>query len=156
PVLLAARPPHPPRAVGGGHVMTTVAARTEATPVFTTPAAVSTRRRKWGADIAFWLAVTWLVLVFICAIFANVLPVPDPNHTDVVNQLHKPFTHGHILGTDGLGRDIFSRLVHGARVSVVISLSAVGVGMSIGGTVGIVVGFFRGKLEIVVLAVIDV
>lgn len=139
--------------------MTTVEDRASTTtPAFASTTAASTkpRRSRWWSNIPFYLALAWMAAVLFCAIFAQVIPVPDPNHTDVLNQLHGPFTHGHILGTDGLGRDIFSRLVHGARVSVVISFSAVGVGMAIGGTLGIVIGFFRGKLEIGILAVIDV
>lgn len=111
-----------------------------------------------GSDrfsIGFWLAVAWLVLIAICAIFANVLPVRDPLEPVIANRLNLPFSENW-LGSDGLGRDMLARLVHGSRVSVVIALSAVSIGMLIGGTLGMVVGFFRGTLERVVMAGVDV
>jgi peptide/nickel transport system permease protein len=105
--------------------------------------------------IGFWLAVGWLLLVAMCALFANVLPVRDPLEPVIANRLAVPFTDNW-LGADGLGRDMLSRLVHGARVSVVIALTAVSIGMIIGGTLGMAVGFFRGKFERIVMAAVDV
>lgn len=111
---------------------------------------------KRGAGVMFWLALGWLAIVLVCAIFADVLPVQDPNRIDVSQKLADPFTPGRVLGADGLGRDTLARLVHGARVSVIISLSAVGIGMTVGGTLGMTIGYFRGKPEQFVVAVIDI
>jgi peptide/nickel transport system permease protein len=108
-----------------------------------------------GFSIGFWLAVGWLVLVAVCALFADLLPVRDPLEPVIANRLAVPFTDN-LLGADGLGRDILARLVHGARVSVVIALSAVSIGMLIGGTLGMTVGFFRGTFERIVMAGVDV
>lgn len=113
------------------------------------------KRRKRGLGVTFWLAVTWLVAVLICAVFANILPVKDPLVPDVINKLALPGPD-HWLGTDGLGRDTLARLVHGARVSVTISLTAVAIGMVVGGFLGIISGFFRGKLESVLMTLINV
>ena len=114
------------------------------------------RRKQRVFGVAFYLACAWLALIVLCAILSNVLPVQDPNAIDVLSKLEGPFSEGHVLGTDGLGRDILARLVHGARVSVVISLVAVSIGMAVGGTLGMVVGFFRGRIERFIMAIVDV
>ena len=112
-------------------------------------------RRRHGHGVLFWLAAGWLVVVVLGAVLATVLPVRDPITPDVVDRLATP-TAEHPLGTDGLGRDTLSRLVHGARVSLVVSLTAVGIGMLVGGTLGMVAGFFRGWFETVLMAVVNV
>lgn len=108
-----------------------------------------------GFGVGFWIAAGWLVLVALCAVFAGWLPVDDPLDPVIANRLNGPLTTN-ILGADGLGRDILARLVHGARVSVVIALSAVSIGMVIGGTLGILAGYFRGHFERGLMAVLDV
>jgi peptide/nickel transport system permease protein len=113
------------------------------------------RKRRRGFGVTFWLAVTWLVAVLICAVFANLLPVKDPLVPDVLNKLAYPGPD-HWLGTDGLGRDTLSRLVHGARVSVTISVTAVAIGMVVGGFLGIIAGFFRGRTETILMTIINI
>ncbi|TQM11942.1 ABC transporter permease [Pseudonocardia kunmingensis] len=118
----------------------------------TTPGPPRTRRRH---GVVFWCAVAWLVLIGVFAAFAEWLPVADPEMLSVEAMLQPP-SGEHLLGTDGTGRDILARIVHGARVSVVVSLAAVSVGLVVGGTLGIVVGFFRGRAETFVMAAVDV
>lgn len=113
------------------------------------------RARRTRPGIAFWLAVSWLVVVALCAAFASWLPVADPLRPDIVHKLGLP-SLGHPLGTDGLGRDTLARLVFGARVSLVVSLTAVSVGIIVGGTLGMMAGFFRGWFETVLMATINV
>jgi peptide/nickel transport system permease protein len=113
------------------------------------------RRRRHGYGVLFWLAVAWIVAVVIAAAFATVLPVKDPLFPDVVDKLSTP-TLEHPLGTDGLGRDALSRLVFGARVSLIVSVTAVGVGMFVGGTLGMLAGFVRGWFDTAFVAVINV
>ncbi len=108
-----------------------------------------------GRGVGFWLAVGWLTVVVICAAFAHWLPVADPLKPHVIEKLSTP-SAAHPLGTDGLGRDILARLVHGARVSVVVSLSAVGVGMFVGGTLGTIAGYVRGWFETLLMAAVNV
>ena len=118
-------------------------------------AAAPGKKKKRGYGVTFWLAAVWLVVVLISALFADLLPVKDPLTPDVINKLAYPGPE-HWLGTDGLGRDTLARLVHGARVSVTISLSAVAIGMVVGGFIGIVAGFFRGRLETVLMTIINI
>lgn len=114
-----------------------------------------TKRRRRARGVLFWLALAWLAVVVVCAVFANWLPVADPYKPHVLDRLTPPNLQ-YPLGTDGLGRDILSRLVHGARVSVVVSVTAVSVGMLVGGALGIVVGFVRGWIETALMAVVNV
>jgi peptide/nickel transport system permease protein len=102
------------------------------------------------------MALGWLALVVVVAITASWLPLRDPDKQDLVNRLAPPLSDGHLLGTDGLGRDILSRLAFGARVSLIISLSAVSIGMLLGGTIGLAVGYFRGWFEGVVMWALNV
>lgn len=114
------------------------------------------RRRVGGRfGLVFWLAVCWLALVTLCALAAQWLPVKDPNALDIGGMLQPPNAES-LLGTDGTGRDMFARIVYGARVSVVVSLAAVTIGMTVGGTLGMMVGFFRGRFETLVMALVDV
>lgn len=142
--------PHPGAPDGAGQENTD---QTAATGTNVGPA--GKKRRRKGFGWGFWLAATWLIVVLICAIFADLLPVKDPLTPDVINKLALPGEQG-LLGTDGLGRDTLARLVHGARVSVTISVTAVAIGMVVGGFLGIIAGFFRGKLETVLMTVINV
>lgn len=111
------------------------------------------RRRRKG--VAFWLAVAWLAAIAVCGVAATWLPVPDPNVPDVSARFDPP-NPDNLLGADALGRDQLSRIVHAARVSLVVSVSAVGIGMVVGGTIGTAVGYLRGRTERVVMAAVDV
>lgn len=111
------------------------------------------RRGRKGA--AFWLAVGWLVLVAFCGIAATWLPLQDPNTPNVIARLDPP-NPDNLLGADALGRDQLSRIVHAARISVVVSVSSVGIGMVVGGVIGTAVGYVRGRSETVVMAAVDV
>jgi peptide/nickel transport system permease protein len=113
----------------------------------------STRRRRGHVTVV--LACAWLLLVLFAAAFATFLPLPDPNEIDPRNALEPP-SSAHWLGTDGLGRDQLSRVVHGAQVSVVVSITAVTVGAVIGGLLGVLAGYLRGRVEGAVLAASDV
>jgi peptide/nickel transport system permease protein len=115
------------------------------------PARAGRRRR----GIAFWLAVAWLVAVAFCGVAAEWLPLPDPTVPEVSTRFDPP-NSDNPLGADALGRDQLSRIVHAARVSVVVSVSAVAIGMVVGGTIGTAVGYLRGRTERVVMAAVDV
>lgn len=103
-------------------------------------------RQKMG--ILFWICVVWLALNVLLAVFANLLPLPDPNYQNV-NVINAGPGWGHLLGTDDLGRDLLSRLIYGARVSLVIAFGAIAIGMLIGGTAGLIAGYVRGTTETV-------
>ena len=103
-------------------------------------------------------AVLGLVLaafLVMIALLAPLLAPYDPLVQDVRNMLSPP-SKQHLFGTDDLGRDVFSRVLYGARVSVVVGLSAVTVGTVIGMILGISAGYFGGWFEISVMRIVDV
>lgn len=120
------------------------------------PAEDDGRSKRRPLGITFWLAVAWIVVVGIAGLFSGFLPTLDPNEIDIPAKLAGPFSEGHVLGTDGLGRDILARLVDGARVSLTVSLTAVAVGMLVGGLLGTIAGFVRGVFDVFFVAGINV
>src|SRR5690349_15353826 len=103
----------------------------------------------------FWAAIVWIIFVFAVAIFATVLPLPSPTDMDMLAR-RAPFSAAHWLGTDGLGRDELSRLIYGARISLIVGLCAPTIGLTIGGWLGILAGYFRGRFETLVVGSMDV
>lgn len=105
--------------------------------------------------LAGWLAVGWLGLVVLAALAAPLLPVPDPN--DSVADLSRQGPRaGHLLGGDGLGRDVLARVIWGARASLLVSTAAVSLGLVVGGFFGLVAGYYRGRLESLLVGLFDV
>jgi peptide/nickel transport system permease protein len=101
------------------------------------------------------LAVAWLVFVFAAALLAPVLPLDDPNDTISSIARQGPGTEGHILGGDGLGRDMLSRLVWGARASLLLGVGAVTIGMLVGGALGLLAGYYRGRIATFLVGLFD-
>jgi peptide/nickel transport system permease protein len=91
------------------------------------------RKKKLG--ILFWICVAWIALNLIAAIFANVLPIQNPLTQNYALVNAGPSLH-HLFGTDDLGRDIFSRVVYGSRVSIEAGLGAMVIGFGIGAPLG--------------------
>jgi peptide/nickel transport system permease protein len=108
------------------------------------------RRNKLGLIGAFLITVMVVV-----AIFAPLIAPFDPNAQDYTNIVGLPSAH-HWLGTDDLGRDVLSRLIYGARVSVAASILPVALALLIGVPLGLVTGFYRGFLdEWLIMRVVD-
>ena len=112
-------------------------------------------RRLPSPGLLFWLAVGWVGLVVFAAAVANLLPLPSPTDMDMLGR-RMPSSGAHWLGTDGLGRDMLSRLIHGARISLTVGIVAPLIGLVVGGALGIVAGYFRSHLETVVVGSVDV
>ncbi|MGH3585361.1 MAG: ABC transporter permease [Pseudonocardia sp.] len=93
-------------------------------------------------------------LVFV-ALFPGVFASQDPAQQDVQAQLQPPSAE-HVLGLDQFGRDIYTRLVYGTRVSMIIGVSSVLLSLAIGIPIGMIAGYFRGKTERVIMWVVDV
>jgi peptide/nickel transport system permease protein len=116
---------------------------------------VSPVRRTRRLGMLFWLAVGWLLLVIAAAAFADLLPLPSPTDMDMLER-RAAFSALHWLGTDALGRDELSRLIHGARISLTVGLCAPVIGLVIGGALGMLAGYFRGRFETLVVGSMDV
>jgi peptide/nickel transport system permease protein len=111
--------------------------------------------RKKRLGVLFWICVGWLSINAFGAIFANVLPLPSPlaqnyNAVNVSPSLH------HLLGTDDLGRDIFSRIVYGSRISIEVSLGSMFIGFGIGAPLGMLAAYRRGTFDTILSTVMYV
>ncbi|MFB6496742.1 nickel transporter permease [Bacillus haynesii] len=97
----------------------------------------------------------WFVLLFSAALFTVPFFLPfDPLRTDMANRL-QPISLQHWLGTDHLGRDIFSRMIAGAKATVGTALAAILISVFIGVPVGLVSGFFGGRLDRMIMRIVD-
>ncbi|MGQ0803692.1 MAG: ABC transporter permease [Actinomycetota bacterium] len=130
-------------------------------------------KKKLG--LGAWLAIVWLtVLVAACAL-ADFLPIPGkeerveglsflgPTTVRVLPEgipffFHTiPFpTENHFLGGDALGIDMLSLLIYGARNSLFVAFGSVAIGIIVGGSLGLIAGYYRGRLETVIMAAMDV
>jgi len=96
-----------------------------------------------------------ILLTFIIAGSASFIAPQDPGKTDVSLKL-KPPSLEHYLGTDQLGRDVFSRMLHGAKVSLSVGFVAVAISILIGILVGAVAGYYRGWVDSVLMRFVDI
>lgn len=111
--------------------------------------------RRWARrEPAAAAALGFLVLLGLVIVFAPLLAPQDPAEQDVVRMLAGP-SRTNFLGTDDLGRDVLSRMLYGARVSVLSAFLAVGVALALGTPVGIVTGYLGGRTDDFVMRVVD-
>ena len=98
-----------------------------------------------------------LVILVLLALFADVIADYDTVviKQNLANRLKGPSAE-HWLGTDEFGRDIFARLIHGARVSLKVGIIAVGISIVLGGILGALAGFYGGKIDNIIMRVMDV
>ncbi|MAF39588.1 MAG: peptide ABC transporter permease [Chloroflexi bacterium] len=104
----------------------------------------------------------FIIVVFVlCAILANLITTQDVYSVQLPNRLIPPFwleggSLNHLLGTDPLGRDILTRIIFGARVSVIIAITALTIGGGIGTLVGLTAGFYGGKIDTILMRFADI
>lgn len=98
-----------------------------------------------------------LVILVLLALFADVIADYDTVviKQNLANRLKGPSAE-HWLGTDEFGRDIFARLVHGARVSLKVGIIAVGISIILGGILGALAGFYGGRIDNIIMRIMDV
>lgn len=125
---------------------------TTARDLITTSVAQPGTLRRWVKEHKLpWIPVVVLTVLVICAIFAPLLAPHDPKDINILDKRIAPGeTLKFPLGTDFLGRDVLSRLIFGARTSVLISLSALGTGVLVGTVLGIVAGYMGGRVDAVI------
>ncbi len=104
--------------------------------------------------LRFWIPVAWIAIVVALAVTANLLPLPGPIETDFTALSTWP-DRTHWFGTDQLGRDILSRAIFGARISLTVGLLAPALGLGIGMVLGMAAGYFRGRVQVVIVAAMD-
>ena len=96
-----------------------------------------------------------MLVMVLTACFAEFLQTHDPIATEAANTLARPSVE-HRLGTDHLGRDIYSRIVHGARVSLIVSIASTLLGSVLGGIIGLLSAYVGGKTDLVAQRVLDI
>ncbi len=126
-------------------------------PPFWRQALDSLKRAKWPL-----LAIFVLLGLSFVAIFAEQLAPADPNRQNLILRLQPPLTQAEDgsmqfwLGSDGLGRDVLSRLMYGARVSILVGLMAVLIGGVIGTSLGVIAGYTGGRTDDIIMRLADI
>lgn len=116
-------------------------------------------KRRAGARL--WLSGLWLAIVALAAVCAPLIAPHDPLMQDLLYGRLPPFwmagaEPGYLLGTDSLGRDVLSRLIHGARIALFVALVA-GIGTClIGSTLGLIAGYYRGWADRIISRLVDI
>ena len=106
------------------------------------------------------IPVSILLIMLLTALFANFLAPHSPYEMSLPNKLKPPCwveggTTKHLLGTDRLGRDVLSRVIFGARISLIVAFMGILVSGSIGAVLGIVSGFYGGKIDAIIMRACD-
>lgn len=122
------------------------------------------RRARISLIKARWpiLALIILGVVIFCAVLGPQISPKDPNRQTLILRLLPPFSvpsdgqASFPLGTDGLGRDVLSRLIYGARISLMVGVTAVGIGGVMGTALGIIAGYLGGALDDVIMRLADI
>lgn len=100
-------------------------------------------------------SLVFIVLVGLMAVFAPLVAPADPNAVDLTS-LRSPPSADHLLGTDSAGRDVLSRIIFGARVSLTVGVAAAISAAGIGTVLGLIAGFSRGWLDTVIMRLVDI
>ena len=134
-----------------------------ANPALGRPAPPGALRRAWTTLRRYPVVPIGILLValVIPALFAEIIAPHDPVDGELRSRLLPPaWTDGgdwsHPLGTDRLGRDILSRMIHGARTAALVSLAALAVGGAIGSSLGLLAGYFGGWWDHVIMRLVDI
>lgn len=114
-------------------------------------------KEMWDSLKSNRAAMVGLVLVVFLAfiaIFGRIFMPYDPNYSDLSQTFQQP-SAAHWFGTDNLGRDIFSRILYGARTSLTVGISAVAISLSIGIVLGAIAGYRGGKVDTIIMRIMD-
>ena len=101
------------------------------------------------------IGLVLLAIAILAVTFAPLLTSAPPNQIDVLNPLAPPLTPGHLLGTDQFGRDLWSRILYGGRIDLAIAFGATSVTLVGGTIIGLVAGYFGGKIDNVLMRIVD-
>ncbi len=112
--------------------------------------------RRISRDPVAMSALAILMILVLIAIFAPYIAPYDPSKGSVIRRLKPIGTPGFIFGTDELGRDMLSRLIYGARLSLIMGVIPVPVAFIIGSTIGIVAGYAGGIVNTLIMRTVDV
>lgn len=100
------------------------------------------------------ISIIFLLCLCLSAVFAEFILVHDPNIGDMQNPYQRPSAE-HVLGTDRLGRDVFTRLVYGGRISLSVGAMVISIQLLIGLSLGLTAGYFGGALDNLIMRITD-
>jgi peptide/nickel transport system permease protein len=124
------------------------------------PSLVNARRlraQRLGRALRLWVPAGILILILaICFLLPLVVSLPSSTKGDIIYNNEAPFSPGHWLGTDVQGVDIFSQLVYGGQVAFEVGVSVTLIGVAIGGTLGVIAGYFGNWVDAVISRVLDI
>ncbi len=103
----------------------------------------------------FYSGLAVVLFFIVLAVFAPVIATYDPTAIDLNNIFAAPSAQ-HFFGTDELGRDVFSRIVYGSRISLFVGFVAVGISLIIGVFLGLIAGYFGGWTDILIMRIVDI
>ncbi len=109
----------------------------------------------FNANKTSWVGLVIVVAVILAAVFAPVIAPHDPLEQNILSRLQPPHEN-YYLGTDYFGRDILSRLLYGARISLVIGVASTAIALVVGSLIGILAGWYGGRFDVVVMQAMDI
>jgi peptide/nickel transport system permease protein len=112
------------------------------------PAPIVEKSATKKMGVVGWIAVVWIVAVVGSAILAPLLPISAPDKKFIAEAGNGP-SLGHPFGLDGIGQDMFSRVIYGARASLLVSVASVLFGLIGGGILGLIAGYYRGRIDLI-------
>jgi peptide/nickel transport system permease protein len=116
---------------------------------------IKLKRTYKGFRLGFWISVGWLAFISFMAIFAGLLPFIKPYAKTYSDCGGGGPGAAHWLGCDAIGRDLFSRIAYGGQVSLFIGLMVVVLAIAVGGTIGLLAGYYRGKTDTFITMLVD-
>lgn len=138
-----------------GETMVAAGVQTLVLDAATAPAPTVEKSATKKLGVVGWIAIVWVIAVFGSALFAPLLPISEPDHKFLRNIGEGP-SIGHPFGIDGIGQDMFSRVIWGARASLLVAVGSVLFGLIFGGVLGLIAGYYRGKLDTLLSYVFNV
>jgi peptide/nickel transport system permease protein len=124
------------------------------------PSLVNARRlrtQRLGRALRLWVPVGVLILILaFCFLLPLVVTLPSSTSGNIIYSNEPPFSPGHLLGTDVQGVDLFSQLVYGGQVAFEVGVSVTVIGIAIGGTLGVIAGYFGGWVDSLIARAMDV
>lgn len=117
---------------------------------------VPARRQRRRSNVPLIVGLVMFALIVAAAVFAPLLAPDDPLTQDILHPRLPPFSPGHFLGTDTLGRDVLSRLLYGARVDLQIGVLAVITPFVVGTSLGLLAGWLGGWIDTLLMRIVDI
>jgi peptide/nickel transport system permease protein len=115
------------------------------------------RLRRVIRSLDIWVPAGFLILMALaCFVWPDIHTIPNPVRGNLSDPTLPPLSPGHLFGTDPIGNDIFSRILYGGRVSLEVGFGSTFLGLVIGGGLGAFAGFKGGRIETVVMRILEV